>query len=81
MAANAVADIIYGMSFQARTGMGDSLDYGVVIEVMDQLGIEGQERVDVLQKIMIAEQSVREQMSKNSKQSQETVKGWRRANG
>ena len=65
MAGNAVADIVYNMSFQARTGMGDALDYNVVIEVMNQLSINGQDRLDIIQKIMVAEQAVKGQMKKN----------------
>jgi hypothetical protein len=65
MAGNAVADIVYNMSFQARTGMGDALDYNVVIEVMNQLSINGQDRLDIIQKIMVAEQTVKGQMKKN----------------
>jgi hypothetical protein len=65
MAGNIIADMVYNMSFQARTGMGDSLDYNVVIEVMNQLCINGQDRLDIIQKIMVAEQAVKDQMKKN----------------
>ena len=67
MGANQTCIEIHDTCFDARDGMSGALDYGVVLRIMDLMGIEGEEQLEIFDKIMQVERKLREWQKEKDK--------------